>query len=158
MREISLLRNVLIGVPVLFLIATGAVYFWPVPTIQQACMGGDSWCKEESPDHTFLISRAEWPKDREAIEFYASTPPDDLWWRTESFLARGRGLGPRLGPHALIAAAYILSEPPIGGDFLRYSVFGWNVSMTVVNPVPGSEQREVGPYGYFHLVFWRWNR
>jgi len=156
MRGISLLRNVLIGVPVVLLIAATAVYFWPVPTIQQACMGGDQWCKEEAPDHTFLIRRAEWP--REAIEFYVSTPPNDLWWRTESLLAGRRGLGANLGPHALIAAAYILSEPPISGDFLRYSVFGWDVSMSVVNPVPGSDQRDAGPYGYFHLVFWRWNR
>lgn len=153
MRRTSLVKSVLIGVLTVALVAAAIGYFWPMPTIQQACMGGNQWCREEGTNYTVLASRADWSEDEKAIEFYVNASPGDLWWRTkDSMLRKG------LGPHAWIAAAYILSEPAVDEGFLTYQVFGWNVSMLVVNPVPGSQYRDAGSYGFFHLVFWRWNR
>ncbi|MEX1068450.1 MAG: hypothetical protein WED08_01445 [Patescibacteria group bacterium] len=136
--------------PIALLLAAGLIYFWPIPTIQQVCRGGDQWCSMETPGHHAQASKGTWSEWPEAIHFYVSTPPSDLWWWTSDFLADSK-----LGPHAIIATAYILSKPA-AGEWITYQVFGWNASMAVVNPVPGSGQREAGPYGYFHLVFSKW--
>jgi len=99
------MRKILIGGLVFLLALTagaGAVYFWPVPTVQEAC-GAPNWCKEIGSFYDFSVHGA----GPDTLFSLMVDEPGWLAWDTLTFFGQRR-----LGPHALVAAAYVTMHTP----------------------------------------------
>ncbi|OGC38068.1 hypothetical protein A2155_01010 [candidate division WWE3 bacterium RBG_16_52_45] len=85
-------------------------------------MGADRFCTLESPGYYSKVERYG-----SETNFYLSEEQTELFWMdTANFLSE-KGLG----PHALIAAAYILSDPEPFPETLSYPTAGGRVVITV---------------------------
>lgn len=80
------MRKVLVGVIVLLLVAAGAVYFWPVPTVQQVCAGTPEWCREFRELINEVIINMEYARNTHVhwLQFLKENPDWDTMYVGDS--------------------------------------------------------------------------
>lgn len=122
---------------VLVFTTLGALYFWPVPTAQSLC--GDSVCNGElGENYVYLEMDADfeilgYQLNDTAFGLWEFGPEDELRVTprgTMMYLVR-RGLG----PHALVAAAYVAVNSTDSGVYptpeLRYPTVGGEMRIEI---------------------------